>query len=60
MCEFTVFIGNEVVCTDVVYVKAEADRVIVKDALGASKTFEKCRIIEVDVGSERLALVSTK
>ena len=60
MCEFTVFIGKEVVYRDVVYAKVEADKVFVKDILGVSRIFENCRIVEVDVGSERLALASTK
>ena len=60
MCEFTVFIGKEVVCKDIVYAKVEVDKVFVKDVLGVSKTFENYRIVEVDVGSERLALASTK
>jgi predicted RNA-binding protein len=60
MCEFTVFLGKEAVCKDVVYAKVEAGKVFVKDVLGASEIFETCRIVEVDVTSERLTLASTK
>ena len=60
MCEFTVFLEKEAVCRDVVYAKVEAGKVFVKDVLGASEIFENCRIVEVDVTSERLTLASTK
>ena len=60
MCEFSVFLGKEIVCSDVIYAKVEADKVFVKDVLGASKTFENCRIVEIDVSSERLTIASTK
>ena len=45
---------------DAVYAKVDGNRVAVKDVLGGSKVFEKCRIVEVDVNSERLVLSSTK
>ena len=60
MCEFSVFLGKEIVCRDVIYAKVESDKVFVKDVLGASKTFENCRIVEIDVSSERLTIASTK
>jgi len=60
MCEFSVFLGKEIVCRDVIYAKVEADKVFVKDVLGASKTFENCRIVEIDVSSERLTIAPTK
>lgn len=56
MCEFTVFLENEIVFRDATYVKAEANRVLVRDILGKSKAVENCRIAEVDVASERLVL----
>ncbi len=58
MCEFTVFLDKEVVFRDVVYVKAEGNKVLLKDVLGVAKTVENCRIVEVDVSSERLVLTS--
>ncbi len=60
MCEFTVFLGKEIVHKDVIYAKVEADKVFVKDVLGASKTFENCRIVEIDVSSERLTIASSR
>lgn len=56
MCEFTVFLENEIVFRDATYVKAEVNKVLVRDILGKSKTVENCRIAEVDVASERLVL----
>lgn len=60
MCEFEVSLKQKTVFKDAIYAKAEGNRVIVKDVLGTSKTFENCKIIEVDVGSERLILASIK
>lgn len=56
LCEFTVFLGNEIVFRDAIYVKVDANKVMVRDILGKSKAMENCRIAEVDVASERLVL----
>ncbi len=40
------------------YAKVERNSVIVKDVLGQSKEFKKAKIVEVDVNSTRLMLVS--
>ena len=58
MCEFKVIVGGKVVFKDAVYAKADGGNVIVRDILGESKEFENCRILEVDVNSERLILAS--
>lgn len=58
MCEFTIFKKGEVVFEDAVYAKSEGGKVIVRNVLGVSKTFEDCIIEEVDVKSERLVLAS--
>ncbi|MFQ6068710.1 MAG: CooT family nickel-binding protein [Candidatus Bathyarchaeia archaeon] len=58
MCEFTVFLNKEIVYNDVVYAKTEGSRVLLKDVLGVAKTIENCKIVEVDVSSERLVLSS--
>ena len=58
MCEFTVFLGKEIVCRDIVYAKVEGNKVLLKDVLGAAKTIVDCRIVEIDVSSERLVLVA--
>lgn len=56
MCEFTVFFDKEIVCRDIVYAKTEGNKVLLKDVLGVIKTIENCKIVEVDVSSERLVL----
>ena len=56
MCEFSVLFQNKMVFKDAVYAKADGNKVTVKDVLGASKIFENCKIVEVDVNSERLVL----
>jgi len=56
MCEFTVFLDKEIVCRDIVYAKTEGNKVLLKDVLGAIKIIENCKIVEVDVSSERLVL----
>ncbi|MDH5448434.1 MAG: CooT family nickel-binding protein [Candidatus Bathyarchaeota archaeon] len=58
MCEFTVFLNKEIVCRDVVYAKTEGKKVLLKDVLCVAKTMENCRIVEIDVSSERLILAS--
>ncbi len=58
MCEFTVFLNKEIVCRDVVYAKIEGNKVLLKDVLGVAQDFQNCKIIEVDVSSERLVLAS--
>lgn len=60
MCEFTVFLKGETVFKDVIYVKADGNRVVVRDVLGASKTFENARVAEIDVSTEKLVLEPLK
>ena len=60
MCEFSVLLQDKMVFKDAVYAKADGSRVIVKDVLGESRIFKNCRIVEVDVNSERLVLSSTE
>lgn len=60
MCEFSVFLQHKTVFKDAVYAKADGSKVTVKDVLGDSRVFENCRIVEVDVNSERLVLSSTE
>ena len=59
MCEFDVSLKQKTVFKDAVYAKADGNKVIVRDVLGESQVFENCRIVEVDVGSERLVLSPT-
>lgn len=58
MCEFEVILDGKTVYKDVIYVKADGKNVVVKNVLGATKTFENCQIAEIDVSSERLILAS--
>jgi predicted RNA-binding protein len=56
MCELKVLKKNEVVFENAVYAKVEGTKVIVRDVLGVTKTFENCDIGEVDISKERLLL----
>ena len=59
MCEFKVFLDDEKVMEDVIYVKAgeNADRsVTLRDVLGETKRFENTRILEVDVQEQILKI----
>lgn len=56
MCEFKVVLNGETVYKDVIYAKADGNKVIVRDVLGTSKTFDNCIIAEVDVSSEKLTI----
>lgn len=56
MCEFKVILNGEEVWNDVVYAKAEGNKVILRDVAGRSKEFRNCKIIEVDVNATRLVL----
>jgi len=60
MCEFSVLLGEREVFKDVIYAKAEENRVTLKDVLGASKVLENCKITEINVTSERLVLSSVE
>jgi len=58
VCEFKVLLKGKAVFEDAVYAKADNGKVTVRDVIGNSKTFENCRIAEVNVNSERLVLSS--
>jgi len=58
MCEFKVLLKGKTVFKDAIYAKADNNKVTVKDVIGGSKTVENCKIIEIDVSSERLVLSS--
>jgi predicted RNA-binding protein len=59
MCEFSVLLKNKTVFKDAIYIKVDGSKVTIKDVLGDSKVFENCKIVEVDVNSERLVLSPT-
>jgi len=56
MCEFKVFRNGEKVFEDVVYARVRDGKVLLRDILGRSKEFQGCRIVEVDVGLEKLLI----
>ncbi|MEM2440396.1 MAG: CooT family nickel-binding protein [Candidatus Bathyarchaeia archaeon] len=56
MCEFKVILNGKEVWNDVVYAKAEDNKVILRDVAGQSKEFKNCKIVEVDVNATRLVL----
>jgi predicted RNA-binding protein len=56
MCEFNVIMNGKIQFKDVVYAKAENGKVLTKNVLGETKSFENCRIVEVDVNSAKLVL----
>lgn len=60
MCEFSVLLEEKIVFKDAIYAKVDGSKVIVKDVLGDSRVFENCKIVEVDVNSERLVLSPTE
>jgi len=59
MCEFKVILDGEIVFKDVVYAKMESNKIILRDVLGESREFKKCKIVEIDVNSTRLVLSSS-
>ena len=60
MCEFSVLLKEKIVFKDAIYAKVDGSKVTVKDVLGDSRVFENCKILEVDVNSERLVLSPTE
>ena len=59
MCEFKVILDGKIVFKEVVYAKMESNKIILRDILGESREFKKCKIVEVDVNSTRLVLSSS-
>ena len=60
MCEFDVIIDGKILFEDAVYAKVEKNDVTVRNVIGESRRFEKCKIVEVDVNSTRLVLSTSK
>ncbi len=60
MCEFNVILGGRTQFKDVIYVKAEEDKVFVRNVLGETKEFKSCVITEVDVNATKLVLTPKK
>ncbi len=60
MCEFKVILEGNTVFKYAVYAKVDGANVIVKDILGDLEEFNNCRIIEVNVNTQRLILSRIK
>jgi len=56
MCEFKASLEGKTVHDDVISAKLDGNSVVLRDVLGRTKVVENCKIVEVDVGSERLTL----
>jgi predicted RNA-binding protein len=56
MCEFRVYLDEEMVMGDVIFAAVEGDRVTVRDVIGESRVYEGVRISEVNVPATRLVL----
>lgn len=56
MCEFKVILNGEEVFRDVVYAKADDEKVLARDVIGETREFQNCRIIVVDVNNAQLIL----
>lgn len=56
MCEFKVYLGDEKVMEDVIFVNAEEGRVILRDVIGETKVLDGVSIAEVNVPATRLVL----
>ncbi len=57
MCEFNVILNSKIQIKDIIYAKAEEDKVVVRDVMGSAMEFKGCKIVEVDVANARLVLV---
>ncbi len=60
MCEFNVIVNGKTQFKDVIYAKAEAGNVTVRNVLGEVKEFKNAVIVEVDVNSTKLVLATVK
>ena len=56
MCEFKVYLDGDRVMEDVIYAEVSGGRVVLRDVIGNSRTFEGVAIVEVNVPATRLVL----
>jgi predicted RNA-binding protein len=56
MCEFRVYLDEEIVMRDVIFAAVEGDRVTLRDVIGESRVYEGVCISEVNVPATRLVL----
>jgi len=60
MCEFKVFLDDEKVFDDAIYLAWKDGNVVLRAVLGETKIVEHCRIVEVNVASQKVVLTSRK
>lgn len=60
MCEYKVFLDGDLVFDEVIYAKADGDRVLLRNVIGETKVVENCRIIEVNVGETKIVLARSR
>jgi predicted RNA-binding protein len=60
MCELKVIVENQVAFENVIYAKADENKVVVKDVLGKSMEFKNHTITEVNISKEQLFLSPMK
>ena len=59
MCEFKVYLDDEIIFEDVVFAEIVKGGVILKDIIGEKKFIEGAAIKEVNVFKTRLVLIKT-
>ena len=58
MCEFKVTLDGEQIMEDVIYVKKEKDKVILRDIIGNEKHVQNAEIVEISVLNTMLVLAT--
>lgn len=56
MCEFTVFLDDEQVAEDVIFVEVSGGEVLLRGILGVEKRLLNCHLVRVSVEKERVDL----
>lgn len=56
MCEFTVFLDDEQVAEDVIFVEVSGGGVLLRGILGVEKRLLSCHLVRVSVEKERVDL----
>ncbi len=60
MCEYKVFLDGNLVFDEVIYAKADGDRVLLRNVIGETKVVENCKIVEVNVGETKIVLARSR
>ncbi|MFB0551372.1 MAG: CooT family nickel-binding protein [Nitrososphaeria archaeon] len=56
MCEFKVFLDDEQLAEDVIFVEVSGSVVLLRDILGVEKRLPNCHLVRVSVEKERVDL----